>query len=57
MSRFWKIPLDPQKLEPRVGDTLTRISGQFKRGGVNKAYSSLGMVWVGDRLSFLCWYV
>ena len=24
--------MDPQKLEPRVGDTLTRVSGQFHGG-------------------------
>ena len=34
MSRIWKILLDPHKLEPPVGDTLTRISGQFQGGGV-----------------------
>ena len=34
MSEIWKIFLDPQKLEPRVGDTLTRISGQFQGGRV-----------------------
>ena len=34
MSEIWKILLDPQKLEPRVGDTLTRISGQFQGGSV-----------------------
>ena len=27
--------LDPQQLEPRVGNTLTRISGQFQGGIVD----------------------
>ena len=30
MSRIPKILLDPQKLQPRVGDTLTRISSPFQ---------------------------
>ena len=29
-----KNTLDPQKLEPRVGDTLTRKSGPFQGGSV-----------------------
>ena len=37
-----KNTLDPQKLEPRVGDTLTRIPGQFQGGRVLQ-----GLVWVG----------
>ena len=34
LSRIWKILADPQKLEPRFGDVLTRISGQFQGGSV-----------------------
>ena len=32
MSKILKILLDPQQMEPRVGDTLTRISGPFQGG-------------------------
>ena len=41
-----KILVDPQKLEPRVGGTSTRISGPFQGRGVLK-----GLGWVGDWLT------
>ena len=41
MSRIRKILLDPQKVEPRVGDSLARMSSQ-SQGGKSVIRLSLG---------------